>query len=531
MAFCRHGNDERMNAPPRLPATVTAPVGAPRRRGALAGVLDQAFSSISNGFIVFAVAVVASPQSFGQITLIMTSLMAVLSCFRGGFGIPLLLKADQTLLQVRREGSFALAAALVVGPVVSIVILLMAPRLDSAAIALAVSAPFVLAQDTLRYVAITAGRPFVAALWDGIWCLGTLLVLVCSWLGLSVINAGLVLALWGLLAFVAFVAMLIDLRLQPSIRGLLGRYRPDWHHRLRYAADAGLEQIGLLLVFAITSTMVNPDATGALRGAIALLAPLLIAASAVQLVMIPESVRSSSPPIRVWRSICRVMGVLALMAVFAGGVYSMLPERVGFLLLGESFTSAQRVIPYMTAQFIAAAVTFAVLVYLRTFNRSADVLRLKLFYLVAITATAVVTAHWVGSAVGVSIGLAVASALVAAIAFVSMSPRGGQPVPAVGPSESRGEIITAAGDFTDEVAPAMVSVSLNRAAAPIVSGAESRSVGVSEDATDSVAGRDSSRWTSLPNLQRGRLLLFGGVAAVACLVIWRLASRPLAGQH
>lgn len=520
--------------------------GTQGRTRALSGAVDQVFSSISNGFIVYAVAVVASPESFGHITLLMTSLMAVLSCFRGGFGIPLLLKADQAFDDVRREGSFALTVVIVIGPVVSIAILMIAPRMDFATIALAVAAPIVLAQDMLRYVAMAASRPHVAAVWDGVWCVGTLLVLICSWIGLPFIDAGLVLALWGLLALIAFVAMAIDLGLLPSIRGLYARYRPDLHHRLRYAADAGLEQIGLLIVFAVTSVMVSPDATGALRGAIALLAPLLIAASAVQLVMIPESVRSSSPPLKVWRTLGRVMGVLAFIAVLAGVAYTFLPQRVGSLLLGESFASAQRVVPYMTAQFIAAAVTFAILVYLRTFNRSGDVLRLKLIYLAAIITSAVVGARMTGSAAGVSIGLAVASAVVALIAFASVSPRRHQRENRATQNEGSEDFVPFAGGLPDEVAQSVADVPSCRAVLSSAVASDPESLEKSTDTTEkptgttaSVArgegspparGEGSSPVSLLSVGREHRHLVVASMAAslVICWVLARAARRRLA---
>jgi O-antigen/teichoic acid export membrane protein len=401
---------------------VTASV-APSRLRALSGALDQAFSSTSNGFIIFAVAVVASPEAFGHITILMTSLMAVLSCLRGGLGIPLLLKANQSSEDVRREGSLALATVLVVSPFVSIGMLTATPQVGFGAVSLVVFAPFVLGQDVLRYVSMAAGRPQVAALWDGIWCLGTLLALICSWFGFTFVSMGSVLACWGFLALIAFVAMSADLRLLPSMRGFMAWIKPYWQHRVRYAADAGLEQVGLLLVFAIVSAMVNPDATGALRGAIALLAPLVVIASAVQLVLIPESVRSSATPYQVWRIMTRVGIMLALMTGMAGLIFYYLPSSIGFYLLGESFESSQQVIPVMTVQFITACVTFALLVYLRTFNRSAEALWMKVVYLVAILVATVITALWIGSAVGVAVGLTMATTVVALIGLFTLSPR------------------------------------------------------------------------------------------------------------
>ena len=76
-------------------------------------LIDQVFSSVSNGIFTFAVAVASTTQSFGEIILMFTALITVLGVQRGAVGTPLLLKSDQTTEQIRWDGSFALVAGLV----------------------------------------------------------------------------------------------------------------------------------------------------------------------------------------------------------------------------------------------------------------------------------------------------------------------------------------------------------------------------------------------------------------------------------
>ena len=401
---------------------MTATVASSRLR-ALSGALDQAFSSTSNGLIIFAVAIVASPKVFGQITILIAFLVAVSACLRGGLGIPLLLTANQPSEDLRREGSRALAAALAVSPFLSITMLFFTPQVGLAAVSLAVSAPLVLGQDVLRHVLMAVGRPHVAALWDGISCLGTLLVLICSWLGLRFVTMGSVLGWWGFLALIAFVAMSVDLRLLPSMRGFITWMKSGWQHRVRYAADAGLEQIGVLLVLAIVSTIVSSHATGALRGAIALLAPIGIIAAAVQIVMIPESVRRSASPDQVWRILTRLGILVACFTATYGLVFHILPSSIGSYLLGDTFEASQRVLPFITAQYIAACLVVALSVFLRTFNRSVEALWMKTAYTVTTLVAAIVSALWLRSATGVAAGLAVSTAAVAVVAWIRLSPR------------------------------------------------------------------------------------------------------------
>src|SRR5271156_6987052 len=130
-----------------------APSTLSRRARVLSSAIDQVFSSASNGIFTFAVAVVSTTQSFGEIVLMITALLAILGTQRGAVGPPLLLKSDQTTEQIHREGSFALLAGLALGSAALGVMVTFGYALGLPAILFAVSAPIVLCQDILRYVA------------------------------------------------------------------------------------------------------------------------------------------------------------------------------------------------------------------------------------------------------------------------------------------------------------------------------------------------------------------------------------------
>ncbi|HEX2399951.1 MAG TPA: hypothetical protein VHJ79_08190, partial [Mycobacterium sp.] len=66
---------------------------SPATRRGWYGLLDQVFSSLSNGLILFAVAVVSTAEDFGLISLLLMLLTAGVGCMRGALGTPLLLKA------------------------------------------------------------------------------------------------------------------------------------------------------------------------------------------------------------------------------------------------------------------------------------------------------------------------------------------------------------------------------------------------------------------------------------------------------
>jgi biotin-[acetyl-CoA-carboxylase] ligase BirA-like protein len=388
----------------------------------MSGALDQVFSSVSNGVSVFAVAVAASPEAFGVITILITVLFAVLQSTRGGLGIPLLQTANQGDGAIRVEGSRALGAALAISPFVGIAVVALYPLVGLPAIAIGLSTPFVVGQDVLRYVAMTVGRPHVAAIWDGVWCLGAVLTLVIAWLRLPFVTAGVVLLIWGGLGLIAFVAMAIDLRLLPHVRGMSAWLKANWQDRVNYTIDAGLEQTGLVIIFSVMSALMSADSAGALRGAMAIFAPIGIFGVAVQMVLIPESVRSSATPQRIWRLLGPTCVLTALATAVIGLVAYLLPPSIGFYLLGQSFEAAQRAMLPTTAWFMAACCAVVLGIQFKTFNHSRKVLTMKVTGFLMQLTGAIGAAVWIGTASGVALWLAIQTFLTAVIFYFLWPP-------------------------------------------------------------------------------------------------------------
>ena len=388
----------------------------------MSGGLDQVFSSVSNGVSIFAVAVAASPEAFGQITILTTVLFALLQCSRGGLGIPLLQAANQHREDIRSEGSRALAATLAICPVLGLAIFAFYPLVGFSAIAIGLSVPIVLGQDILRYVAMTIGRPHVAALWDGVWALGAVVTLVLAWLSLPFVTAGFVLATWGALGLIAFVAMAVDLRLAPHFRGVAGWLKANWQDRVNYAIDAGLEQGGLVIIFSTMSVLMTADSAGALRGAMALFAPIGIFGVAVQMVLIPESVRASATPAKVWRLLAPTAVLTGLVTAAIGAVAYFLPPSIGFYLLGDSWASAHQAMIPTTAWFVAACFAVVIGIQLKTFNRSRELLVMKIASSIVQLLVAIGAALWIGTPAGVAACLAAATFLTALFFFFRWPP-------------------------------------------------------------------------------------------------------------
>jgi len=401
---------------------MNAPASTARRRG-LSGIVDQVLSSLSNGLILYAIAVVSTAQYFGRIALLLTLLAAAVGCMRGALGTPLLLKAARGTDEIRREGSYAVTAVLGVSPLlVGVMWALQGTQVGTPAILIAVATPLVLVQDVLRYVIIAEGRPHVAAVWDGVWFAGSLTLLLSTWLGARFVNVDVLVAGWAALAATALLGLAINLRLMPRFRGFFTWLADAWQHRLRYGVDAGLEQGGVFLCLALVNVIVSPAATGALRGAAALMAPLAIFAAALPLVVIPESARRSSTPQQVWRGLAKVTVITSTVTVFAGMFWRLLPDSFGRLLLGNTFGLSQQIVLIVTVEYAIGLWCIAVMVYLKSFNRSAALLTLKSGHAILSVGLVIGCALYFKSATGAAVGLAVASTLITTAALAWFTP-------------------------------------------------------------------------------------------------------------
>ena len=390
---------------------------------AVSGAADQIFSSLSNGLIIYAIAVVTDTDHFGQIALLLMLLAAAIGVLRGALGTPLLLTAGSAPSDIRREGSFAFTSALLVSPVVGGIMWAVGdPGIRIPAILIIVATPIVLMEDVLRYVAIAQGRPHVAALWDGVWFAGSAALLVATWLHLPLATTNYLIGGWTALAFLSLVGMLVGVRVGPR-----RKHYPAWianggQHRARYGTDSGLEQTAVFAVLLFATVVLSPEVSATLRGATALLAPVAIAASAIPLVVIPESKRLNMSPPQVWNSLARIALISTSGTILIGVALFFLPGSVGELVLGRTFEATQAIIPIVAFEYAIVSWAFAVTIFLRTFNRSADALRLKLSYVLVMLLAAIGGGLLFRTAAGVAVGSATAMTFIAAVALLWIKP-------------------------------------------------------------------------------------------------------------
>ena len=379
---------------------------------------DQIFFTLSNLVIIFAIAVVNTPERFGQIGLLLTLLAAAVGVSHGSLGRPLLLTGARSQAEVRREGSFAVTTALLVSPIIGGVMwAVTGPTPHLPAILIIIATPIVIVEDVLRYVAVAQGRPGVAARWDGIWFAGSTTLLVATWLHLPIATTNYLIGAWTALALVALVGMLVTVRVGPRLRDYPAWISDGWQRRARDGTDSGLGRMALFAVLLFATVVLSSDVSATLLGATALLAPVATAACAVPSVAMPNMT-----PQQAWSALARTASVAMSATILIGVTLFLLPGSVGELLLGPTFEDAQAIIPIVALACAMATWIIAVTIHLRTFHRSADALTITLSYPLLTLATALAGGLLFHTAAGISVGVATATTFVTAVALFRYKP-------------------------------------------------------------------------------------------------------------
>ncbi|WP_426565253.1 hypothetical protein ACPPVT_02800 [Angustibacter sp. McL0619] len=388
------------------------------------GLLDQILSSASNVLVVFAVARVSGIDEFGLISLLIVVLTTAVAIGRGTLGTPLLLSGHEAADEQQRHAGYALSVALASGVGVALVVLLVGGSVGRplVAIPLAVAAPLVLAQDTLRFAAFGRGDQVQAVWSDGLWAAISLVALAVTWFWRDLLSPAQVLWAWVSGALLALSVLLWRHGVRPRIAGLGTWWTTSAAHRVRYGLEAGIGATSALVVVLIASQLIDAGSVAALRGAGTLMGPLSILFSAIPLVVVPEAVRHGDPR-RTWRLLWRAATLMSAAALTFGLASLLVPAAWGELLLGDSWSVVAPLLPFTGWEYAALAWVSVCYTALRAEQRSQALLSLRVVHASTSILLAAAAAATGGTARAVSIALAVTASVVAVAAVGSVRMR------------------------------------------------------------------------------------------------------------
>ena len=305
------------------------------------GVADQAMSSLTNFAVSIYVVRALGATQFGAFSLAYVTYGFALNASRGLATDPLMVRFSGTDVATwRRAVADCTGTAAAVGLVAGLGVLAASALLHSTAqaafIALGLTLPGLLLQDSWRYSFFALGRGSQAFLNDTIWALALLPALVL----LQVTHRGNVfwyVFAWGASAFVAAAAGPLQARVIPRLKGpkaWLSRHRDlGARYFAENSANSASNQlraygIGLILGLA---------AVGVVQAANTLMGPFMVIFFGMSLVTVPEAARVLRRSPRHLPLFCLLVSAgLALMGLAWGVVLLVaLPRGLGSLLLGH----------------------------------------------------------------------------------------------------------------------------------------------------------------------------------------------------
>jgi len=313
------------------------------------GIADQAFSSLTNFALGLVIARTQAPEAFGAFAIAFTTYVVALNVSRGLFAEPLVVRYSASPLPRWRGGtSSAVGGAAVTGLVIGAGCLLfgwlVGGAMGQALLALGITLPGLLVQDSWRFGFFACRRPALAFVNDAAWAV---LLFPSLWLlGTSGHSSIFALTLaWGGSATGAAILGAAQSRLLPRPASIAVWLREQRDLAYRFLAEFMALSGTVQLVFYGIGAIAGLTAVAAVRGAQILLGPVYVFSIGVRAVAVPEAItilRRSRAELE--RACLLMSGTLATITVIWGAVVFAIPERVGNQILGPSWGPAHSVI-------------------------------------------------------------------------------------------------------------------------------------------------------------------------------------------
>lgn len=323
------------------------------------GLADQAVSSLTNFAISLYVAHSLAPAQFGAFSLAYVTYSFVLNASRGLATDPLLVRfSGAEVAAWRRAVTSCTGTALAVGLLAGVGMLGAAALLHGtsriAFLAIGLTMPGLMLQDSWRYAFFALGRGSQAFINDMIWAL----VMVPGLLYLRVShneNVFWFILVWGSAATVAAVAGPMQARVVPRLSDAWKWVSQHRDLAFRYltvnTSNSGSAQLRAYGIGAL----VGLAAVGYVQAANLLMGPFLVVLMGISLVTVPEAARVLRNSPRHLRLYCLLLscGVAVAALAWSGAILVLLPRGLGHLVLPRQWRETYPLVVPLTIAIMA----------------------------------------------------------------------------------------------------------------------------------------------------------------------------------
>lgn len=385
----------------------------PAARRAAWTFTSQGLSSASNFGVTVLVLAAVPARTFAVFSVCLTTYLLLLQLARYVIGIPLLVGAEDPD-QAPAVGLAAVAGA-GVAPLFVVAAAFWRPG-RSLLLALAVTMPFLLAQDALRHAAIARGRPELAAAGDGAWLLlmgaGSAVALAAK----AHVTATELVAVWAAAGAVSAALLSWWLRLRPVTGGAPGWLLANRVLCRRVAVEFAVNSGSYYALCYGLAALAGAVQLGYLRAAQTLFGPASVVLLGGAALGVPESVRMRADGARLVRFAAGLSAGLAALSIGCGAaVYAALPAA-GPKLFPDSWAAIRSVMPWLTLFGTAIGAGAGAIAGLRALGASRWVLRGRGVTGAVALAVGLPASAWFGAR-GTFVGLGLAECGLALLAW------------------------------------------------------------------------------------------------------------------
>ena len=363
---------------------------------------DQIVSNASNALIVLLVAGVSTSADFGLFAIAWSVANFIVAVYRSAFAVQLSMAAH-TPAQLGKDTSSSVTAVALSAPVpIAVIILggyLAIGESSSIVLILALVAPFVLVQDTLRFSAIAFGRTLLTLLSDSLWLAASLTGIL--WRILGQPKPADIVLLWALGALVAMAVLVIGLRPSLELSGLSNWLRETLQGRLHLSLGALALGASLPVGSIAIGAFAGSDVLATLAGGAQLMAPVNTAAALFSIGLLPRAAKISNQR-RVQLFSIAGLSVAAGALIWAATLLS-LPETLGQALLGQTWESTRSILVALGPQYSIGTMALAGILLLTSLQLTRAVLITSVASAVARVGLYSVVAAMVGTALSISV--------------------------------------------------------------------------------------------------------------------------------
>lgn len=349
------------------------------------GLADQAMSSLSNAAMSLYIARELGASQFGAFSVAYVSYSFILNASRGVATDPLLVRYSHVEYSAwRRAVQCCTTTATLVGVVMGIVSLLIGAvaigTTGESFIALGVSLPGLMLQDSWRYSFFALGKGGKAFANDTVWTAS----LIVAFLLLRVVHHQTVFCFvlaWGITANIAAAVGPFQARLLPRWDGAAEWLSKTRDLGVRYLVEnTATSSSGQIRLYAV-GLIIGLTAVGYIQEGSLMMGPFFVIFMGVSLVTVPEAARSLRKSIKHLWWYCILVSTALTLAALAWGVILevTLPRGLGALLLHSGkWESAYGIVPWMVISMMGATAVAGAAAGLRALGAAKRSMRVNL---------------------------------------------------------------------------------------------------------------------------------------------------------